>query len=313
MLDISENLQNHLTSGATTLCTCWEIVRRDGVRLGFTDHDRSLRFNDTDFEPESGATGSVRAYSADLSVDNSEMMGLLNSDILRDEDLAAGRFDEAEVHIYRVNWRSVQDHIRVKTGIVGEIVRFNNAFRMEIRGLSHLLDQTRGRLYQRHCDANVGDARCRVDLTQASYFASGTVIETINEDLFLASITGSDFENDWFAQGQLHWQSGKNQGEQNFVKTNLSRNSSMQNDQENDSDEESAIDRFYEFALWQPPGVAIKSGDTFDVFAGCDRRSETCINKFSNIINFRGFHLMPGNDFIITIPSRGETNDGGRR
>ncbi len=29
-----------LAADATTLCHCWRLARRDGVVLGFTDHDR---------------------------------------------------------------------------------------------------------------------------------------------------------------------------------------------------------------------------------------------------------------------------------
>ena len=32
-------LQTKLDSGVTTLCRCWNLTRRDGVVLGFTDHD----------------------------------------------------------------------------------------------------------------------------------------------------------------------------------------------------------------------------------------------------------------------------------
>ena len=34
----------HIAGGMTTLCWCWLIVRTDGVRLGFTDHDVALAF-----------------------------------------------------------------------------------------------------------------------------------------------------------------------------------------------------------------------------------------------------------------------------
>jgi len=33
---------NHNAFAATTTCYCWTITRKDGVKLGFTDHDRDL-------------------------------------------------------------------------------------------------------------------------------------------------------------------------------------------------------------------------------------------------------------------------------
>jgi hypothetical protein len=42
MKSISSALAQHLTGEVTTLATCWQITHRDGVVLGFTDHDRDL-------------------------------------------------------------------------------------------------------------------------------------------------------------------------------------------------------------------------------------------------------------------------------
>lgn len=62
--------------------------------------------------------------------------------------------------------------------------------------------------------------------------------------------------------------------------------------------------------LWQEMPDAIAVGDGFNVTAGCDKQFTTCQAKFSNAINFRGFHRMPGNDWIQSYPRSGETNDG---
>lgn len=42
MRDLPPAFAAHLAEGATTLCRCWTLARRDGARLGFTDHDRDL-------------------------------------------------------------------------------------------------------------------------------------------------------------------------------------------------------------------------------------------------------------------------------
>jgi hypothetical protein len=41
----------HIEGGATTLATCWKIVRTDEAVFGFTDHDQVLRFGGTDYLP----------------------------------------------------------------------------------------------------------------------------------------------------------------------------------------------------------------------------------------------------------------------
>ena len=42
MRPIPPALAAHLGEGVTTLCRCWTLTRRDGLVLGFTDHDRDL-------------------------------------------------------------------------------------------------------------------------------------------------------------------------------------------------------------------------------------------------------------------------------
>ena len=56
----------------------------------------------------------------------------------------------------------------------------------------------------------------------------------------------------------------------------------------------------------------IAAGDTFVVTAGCDKRFATCRDRFDNVVNFRGFPHIPGNDFVMRYAVPGEPgNDGG--
>lgn len=294
MRAIDPFLESHLSSGATTLATCWKIARADGKILGFTDHDRALTFGGARYEPETGAVGSAIESSADLSVDNAEIEGALSSAALFAEDLAAGRYDGATVEIWRVNWTDASQRMLLKKGVLGEIVREGEKFRAEIRGLSHALDRAIGRLYQRGCDAVLGDARCGVGLAAPAYRGEGSVAAILDNQRFVASGL-SAFAAGWFAHGALFWVSGANAGTRASVKAH---------------DRSAAGDQL---SLWLPEGRAPAVGDEFAVTAGCDKRSETCRAKFSNLVNFRGFHLMPGNDFAAGYPLQSDRNDGGRR
>lgn len=282
--------QAHLDSGATTLATCWRIERRDGVVLGFTDHDRPLSFDGVDYLPQSGAAGAALASTADLAADNSEIAGALDADALSAGDLAGGRYDGARVEIWRVNWAASAMRALMKTGVIGEVTRDGDAFRAELRGLSALMDQPRGRVYQRLCDANLGDARCGVDTEDPAFSTSGAVIAASDAQSFEAS-GFSGFADGWFAQGLVAWTSGANAGARAHVRTQTAAGA---------------------VTLWLPAGAAIAPGDAFTASAGCDKRFATCVAKFANAVNFRGFHLMPGNDFAMSYPLRGERNDGGR-
>src|SRR5829696_5399234 len=54
MRPIPQNLAAHLDGGATTLCRCWRLIRRDGASFGFTDHDRDLAFGGVVYAARTG-------------------------------------------------------------------------------------------------------------------------------------------------------------------------------------------------------------------------------------------------------------------
>jgi uncharacterized phage protein (TIGR02218 family) len=83
-------LAAHLATGATTLCWCWRLTRRDGVKFGFTDHDRDVVFDGTTFEAAAGFTASEIKDAVGLSVDNLEVTSAITSERLAEPDLAPG-------------------------------------------------------------------------------------------------------------------------------------------------------------------------------------------------------------------------------
>ena len=46
--------------------------------------------------------------------------------------------------------------------------------------------------------------------------------------------------------------------------------------------------------LYEPTPYAIQTGDTANIYQGCDKTLETCRDDFSNIVNFQGFSYLPG-------------------
>ncbi|MDT8854389.1 DUF2163 domain-containing protein [Paracoccaceae bacterium Fryx2] len=90
MKSLPPALQAHLDEGTTTLAWCWRIVLADGVTLGFTDHDRNVTFDGTDFEPESGFAASEVRSGSDLSVDAQDAQGVLTSDRITETDIRKG-------------------------------------------------------------------------------------------------------------------------------------------------------------------------------------------------------------------------------
>ena len=48
---------------------------------------------------------------------------------------------------------------------------------------------------------------------------------------------------------------------------------------------------------WMRPGM--KAGDAFTVYPGCDKTRNTCLNKFNNLLRFRGFPYTPENSIAV--------------
>ena len=273
-------LQAHLDDGTTTLAWCWKITRADGVRFGFTDHDCPLAFGGTGYEPESGLSASEIRSGSDLSVDSQDAEGALTSDRITETDILDGRWDNALVEVWRVNWAAPGQRVLIRRGAIGELRRGRMSFVAEVRSMAHVLGQTVGRVYQGTCDAALGDSRCGVNITAAAYRGTGAVVDPIRDRAFTASgISG--FANGWFAFGVLEWASGGNSGRRDEIMLH------------------EIASGVVTITLLEAPVRVITSGDTFTIRAGCDKRAETCAAKFSNILNFRGFPHIPGQDAVV--------------
>ena len=284
MRALDAGLTTHLQSGTTTLSHCWRLTLRSGEKMGFTDHDEVLTFDGTTFEAQAGFTGTEIESSVGLSVDNLEASGALQSGQLDEARLSAGDYDHATIEIWRVNWQNVAQRFLQRKGNLGEVSYGQGHFTAEVRGLAHILNQPKGRLFQFGCDAVLGDARCTVNLVNTP-----ATITAINGASYSVSGLGS-FADDWFTRGQLFWASGVNIGRSLTIKRQLG----------------GRLD------LWQVPKFVVTPGEQVLLTAGCDKQFSTCKTKFSNAVNFRGFPHMPGSDFVMKVAAKGENNNGGR-
>lgn len=64
-------------------------------------------------------------------------------------------------------------------------------------------------------------------------------------------------------------------------------------------DEEMVSDERITLFLTMP--FEIQAGDTFNMYAGCDKRLNTCFTKFANVLNMRAEPYVPGQDAFIAV------------
>lgn len=288
----SNPLARHLETGSTSVCRCWSVSRRDGTVYGFTDHDRTLEFDGIRFRADTGMTARAIEQVSGLSVDNSEVVGALSHPSIREEDIAAGRFDGAEVRSWLVNWQDVSERQPVFRGSLGEITRSGGAFRAELRGLSEGLNQPKGRAYQAACPAVLGDRACGFDLSQPGFALETSLVAVDGGRVLTVDDTGG-FAAGWFSRGTLKVLTGGAAGLKGIVK--VDRGATGQRRLE----------------LWETIRAPLSAGDIVRVEAGCDKRAATCHAKFDNLLNFRGFPFIPGEDWLMSYPRRKGVNDGG--
>lgn len=288
---MSATLEDHLATGATTLCLAWAIARADGVTLGFTDHDRDLAFEGVSFRAATGLSARVLQMTTGLAADNSEAVGALSSDAIREEDIIAGRYDGAEVRVWRVNWADPALRRLQFRGSIGEIVRSGPTFRAELRGLTDQLNRPQGRIFHRECAAVLGDGECRVDLAAPGLRHEGEVLAAgDNRRIELASPAAAE---GWFERGRLRVLDGRAAGLVGAIRADRVRGA------------------LREIELFEALKADLRPGDRVVIEAGCDRTARTCRTKFANFLNFRGFPHIPGEDWLAAYPAQGRRMEGG--
>jgi len=294
MRPLSAELQAHIAEETTTLALLWRITRTDDRVITYTDLDSNIVYDGETYKANySFSPTSIRSKD-DLSTDNLDVIGILghrptaglpiglmllfagghpDSDIT-EPDLAAGIYDFAQVEIMVINYAdTTQGVIMLLKGWLGRVTIKGGQFTAEIRSLAQKLQTNIGRLYTASCDAILGDTRCGKSLVAFTFSAAITAIT--DNGRFNASALTQD--SGYFTGGQINWTSGRNSGLSMEVKEFMET----------------------EVALSLPMPNTMAVGDTFNIIAGCDKLKQTCIDKFNNIVNFRGFPDVPGTDKIM--------------
>ena len=275
---ISAALAQHLADEATTLATCWQITRRDGVVLGFTDHVRDLAVDGVTYQAASGYTRTAIRGTADLAVDNLDVESVFSDDGITEEDLRAGRYDFAEVRMFLVNYQDLsQGILKLRRGWLGEVTIRDGIYVAELRGMTQRPQMTVGEVYAPDCSADLGDARCGVDLSALE--ESATVDAVTGATAFettLVQATG------WYDGSELTWTGGANAGQTVAVRSWVAESGTL--------------------SLFLPALYPMQADDAFTIRPGCDKSFATCRAKFDNAVNFRGFPHVPGADQVLSYP-----------
>jgi uncharacterized phage protein (TIGR02218 family) len=346
----SAGLIAHLGQPRTNLATCWKLARTDGTVLGFTDHDQPLAI-DADglgtvtYRPVNAFSRSAIGGDETMDVDELEVVGVLDSADISAADLSAGRYDDAEVRIFLVNWTDLsQGVLKLRRGWLGEVRQGDFGYTAELMGLMLAYQRNIVELISPRCLAELGDGRCQVVLEPTDWqpltaYAAGAVVQAtvFNERRFVAATGGvsASGEPAWdtaigntTADGSAVWRA-----ENSFVKFGTVTGVTSRKQFRVTGMADAATGYFdrglltftggqnlgvarevrswneisggeFEVTTFLPFPFDVAAGspaDAFKLTVGCNKTVANCQSPFDNIVNFRGFPFVPGQDDTLKV------------
>lgn len=291
MRKLNAPLRRALADTTTGFARCWQIIRRDGMRFGLTDHDCDISFDDMRFHADAGMRVSAIEQRSGLSSYGLEVDGAIGSPHLEASALADGLYDGAEVFVWLADWSAPENRLMLARGQFGDVEIQDGRFTVALNASTQKLQNPRGRIYQTYCDALLGDKRCGVDIKGSDSgdpdsegkdytgfnFSERTVVRLIQETRVVCDSIAPDVG--WFIHGELRLDDGRH-----FA----IRDEKIEDDQRI-------------FILWHALPRDFKIGTEVLLVAGCDKRFLTCCSKFSNGLNFQGFPDLPTEDVLISL------------
>ncbi len=282
----SADLKTDLAAEVSTIAVCVKITRKDGTIMGFTHHDEDLLVAGVNYAAStSSVTSTALVAACDLSVNNLEVQGFLDSSAITEEDLLDGVYDHADFVLFIVNYENLAHGTGIlAAGTLGEVSNQDGAYTVECRSLTQPLQQTVGDLFSPDCRANFCDYPSAnglwlCGLSEDDYLETGAVTNASGTHPY-THFTDSDRTeaDDYYRYGTILWIGGENVGLEMEIQSFTSAGA---------------------FRLFEPMPNPIEVDDLYVILAGCDKQRSTCADTFDNAINFRGEPDLPGINKIL--------------
>jgi len=260
-----------------TVATYWRVSRRDGVAIGFTTHDNDLWFDGLLHRTAPGMVPSAIRRSADFEPDSAEVEGALSHDSISAVDLAAGRFDGAQVAIGLVDWETLDRHVLYR-GAIGSVIEEAGKFTAQLASRKAELQRDPVPRTSPTCRAAFCGPGCSLS---AARFTHAAVLTGSDLAANTITIDAGTVDPAALVGGVLRWIDGPLTGVSADI-IGLTDGA---------------------LVLGSPLDQILEPGLRLTLREGCDRTLETCASRFANAINFQGEPFLPGNDLIARYPA----------
>lgn len=297
MRNLTAEQRSRMAQGSLSLTEAIKVTLATGEVLAFTKYPQNLIVDGLTYLARPGLEISNVSTSVGFGVDNAESAGFYLDGVVTEADVLGRRFDEATYERLIVDSLDTGfEPIVFQSGWIGEFKLSDYGFKVELRSLTQALQLAVGSKVTPHCQAQLGDTKCKVNLetgvtpdTFPPYgiplrIGSAAIATVVNDLKFTFSLPVA-YPDGFFNDGVLRWLTGGNQALSIEVLSYI-RNP--------DGSTGTVV-------LYEPMGRSLTVGDTFELSAGCDKTFNTCRYKFNNVRNFRGFPYLPGQNRIFDI------------
>lgn len=174
MKSAPSTLLTDIAKRVTTFATLISLTRDDGVTLHFTQHDVAITFDGIKYRNDIPYNLSALDTNSDLSVDSTTLEVAIDGTVFTHSDIANDLYRGGQIQIALVNWANLSSgKMILREGWFTQLQDNRpNIMSLEIGGLMKVLDMGIGRIYQPGCDADFGDARCRVALDPSQGYSA---------------------------------------------------------------------------------------------------------------------------------------------
>jgi uncharacterized phage protein (TIGR02218 family) len=264
----SPQLAAALDAEVSALALIARVARRDGVLLAWTSADAAIDLEGVRYEPAPGFAPSAIELDGDEAGD---LSGVLSDDSVTEEDVEAGRFDDARVMLALVDaTEPAAGAMILSDGRIARVEATQGAFKATVRNALAALEASPVALCAPECRAELGDRACRVNLA-----ARRTVAKVAAAAGVELGYGGSAGAGGTLAYGRVRCLTGPAAGLERGVAAPAADATTL----------EAPLD-----------GVA--ADDLVELTEGCDKRFVTCRDRFGNALNFQGEPHVPGGDAV---------------
>ena len=263
-------------------CRLWEIRRTDTQKFYFTENNVVTKFQGQNFVPAGSVETSAIQLREGYESSNTELRGIVTSDKITEDDLRGGKFRDATVTEYLIDWASPgSGYYEKRTFLILSINFSTEYWNAEMVEKSKFLEKPHGRIYTRNCQWTFCDPdTCGQD--EGTHTTTTTVSGTPSSRSVFNAAAG--LTTDDFRYGKCTF--GANSGKLQGLALEIIKNQGS------------------EVTLALPTPYDIPANATVALLKGCAKNQTACKNTYNNFANFGGFPFIPGDDAIRVNPDQ---------